>query len=438
MTKSKVVVGRRSKRFWSNVSDRECWLALGYSVALSSVGSDLQAQEVTPHASLAGPTAAQLRPPADYDLRYEELRFLVRPSLALEFNDNITWSSSNRRSDFIIEPKLDLGIYWPITEFNALHAAVGISYQVYTDNTEFNNPWPLISPNSALEWNFYTGDFHIQVHDRISYQEDLSLRGLEPQAGAFFNVSDQARFGRVDNQAGFNVDWDLYQLVLALSFDHQNFFMTGAQYSYLNRMSELPAFTLSLRVTDPVRVGVETRSRVTDYNEHVLADRWDVTAGPFVDWTISEQLSLRGGGGYEATDLTEAVAGASDLSTYYAYARLRHRVNWFLSHALSVGRETQDGFNAQYLQDVYVRHTSQWLLLHNFDINTRAGFLFGHEFGGEYSEHFDYYTLGAEIGWRIHDRSRLFVAYDFTQKLSDQKNADYYQNRVRLGFSYQF
>jgi hypothetical protein len=398
----------------------------------------LWAQEVTPRPSLAGPQTAKLRPPADYTLRYGDVRFLVEPSFTMEFNDNISWSATRRLSDLILEPKVDLGVYWPVTEFNALHAAIGVGYQIYTDHTEINSPWPLISPNSAVEWNIYTGDFRIQLHDRFSYLQDLSLRVVESQPSVFYNVSDQARFGRFDNWAGFSVDWDLNQLVLTLSFDHENFFMTGARYTYLNRVSEVPAFMLALRVSDPLRLGVETRARISDYQQNVLADRWEATAGPFFDWRVAEHLSVRGGGGYATTQLTADAPGVPDLSTYYAYGRVNYDVNWFLTQSLSVGRETQPGFNAQYLQDVYVRHTTQWRLFNYLDLLTRASLLFAHEHGGDFSERFDYYALGVELGWRFHERWRTFLSYDFTQKLSERAGADYHQNRVQWGISYRF
>jgi hypothetical protein len=438
MANSRFPVSRRQHCFGGRDTRGQRWLALGCTVAAASMTADLWAQEVTPRPSLAGPTTAQLRPPADYTMRYGDVRFLVEPAFTMEFNDNISWSATRRLSDLILEPKVDLGIYWPVTEFNALHAAIGVGYQVYTKHTEFNSPWPLISPNSALEWNIYTGDFRIQVHDRFSYLQDLSLRAAESQAGAFYNVSDQARFSRFDNLAGFNVDWDLNQLVLTLGFDHENFFMTGAQYTYLNRVSELPAFSLALRVSDPLRLGVETRARISNYQENVLADRWEATAGPFFDWRIAEHLSVRGGGGYATTQLTADMPGVSDISTYYAYARLNYDVNWFLTQSLSVGRETQPGFNAQYLQDAYLRYTAQWRLFSYLDVVTRANLLFAHEFGGSFDEHFDYYTLGAELGWRFHERWRAFLAYDFTEKLSNLAGADYHQNRVQMGVSYHF
>ena len=412
---------------------RASW-TFGWALLLAGVPPVLAQDAERP--ALTSPEAARLSPPADYGLRYGTARFLVAPSFGLEYNDNISWSPSHHLSDLVVQPNVDLGAFWPITEFNALQAAVGVGYQVYTTHTDANSPWPLLSPRSALQWNIYAGDFRINLHDRFSYQQDLNLRALDPLAGNFYNLGNNTRFARFDNFLGFKVDWELNKLVVSLAYDHENLLFSGANFNYLSQSSELPKLTLALRVADPVQVGVEARARATSYASGPMVDRTGVAAGPFVDWQVSPYLSLRAAGGYDAITLSDPPAGVPDVSTYYASLRAIHKVSRFFSHELAVGREVQDGSNAQYLQDVYVRHSAQWNFAQRWDLGTRAGFLFGHEYGGGFQDHFDFYAVGAELGWRFHPQWRAFLAYDFAQRLSDRPGTDDHQNRVQLGISY--
>ena len=70
----------------------------------------------------------------------------------------------------------------------------------------------LVAPGSQIAFDFFVGDFRINIHDRLSSARSDRRAGL----------SNTVDYGRLENYAGLSVLWDLNQILLTVGYDHYN------------------------------------------------------------------------------------------------------------------------------------------------------------------------------------------------------------------------
>ena len=161
--------------------------------------------------SLAGEAASEARRQdierIPYNLLVGPVRFRVGASVGVEYNDNINYAEVNEQEDIIIRPQVNFDAIWPVTQLNTLRLDIGISYAAYIDHSEANTNGILIAPGSQLAFDIFVGDFRINIHDRMSLQQDpISELALS-------NVTD---YGRFENYAGLSILWDLNKVLLTI------------------------------------------------------------------------------------------------------------------------------------------------------------------------------------------------------------------------------
>ena len=169
--------------------------------------------------SLAGEAASEARRQdverIPYNLLVGPIRFRLGASVGVEYNDNINYADDQfSEDDVIIRPQVTFNAIWPITQINTLRLDLGLSYAAYLDHSEANTNGILVAPNSQLAFDIFVGDFRINIHDRISVQQDPIAQ---------FAVSNTTDYGRLENYAGLSVLWDLNAVLLTLGYDHNTY-----------------------------------------------------------------------------------------------------------------------------------------------------------------------------------------------------------------------
>jgi hypothetical protein len=411
------------------------------SLGLAAMAPAVVGQE-TVRGSLAGSDAAaserQALIPGDYNIRLGTAGIRTEFSLGLEYNDNIFWSGVKRQSDFIIHPEVRLKSHWQVSRANTLTFGVGVGYDYYLDHTDLNPDRPLISPDSALAFNIYAGDFKINLHERFYYQESLSYGSFFSSGDVAINVNDIAVLGRYDNMAGVQVDWDLNDLLLTFSYDHENFWTAEKIYNYADRTSEWFKLSATFLFSPRFRLGLEGHVNYHDYIQNQIPDQWRIGGGPFVVWTLNQRVSLRVGGGYETFVNDDSQITSASYDNFYAYAEINHRLNDFITHALSVGHRNQLSFNGYNTEQTYAQYTAMWNILRNVDISTFISVFWASDFSNLYTEDYTYFQAGITLGYQLQEHWRANLGYTYTEKKSGLNYRDYYQNRVNLGLTYRF
>ena len=393
--------------------------------------------------SLAGEKAARaLQESAQdeagrYNIHYGPLGFQIGAGVRFGYTDNLFYSETNRVSDFLINPEVNLGAFLQVSELNTLKLSLRMGYEYYLKNTALNGNAPLVNPDTELDFNVFAGDFHIRLHERFSYQESLFNNTSASGQNLLFNFNNVGTFSRINNVAGVNVDWDLNKLILSVGYDHENFDSLTESFKYLNRVSELFTASASLLIGDHAKIGLESKGGLHDFKtETTLNDHWQARFGPFVDVNLMEKVNLRAGGGYDLARYDAAGAG-SDYSTYYAYGRVSQETRLF-THSLSVGRENLLGGNANNLEDTYVRYSITSPAIQHWDVGANAAYHSDREYGAAFSEDFTYYVVGVKAGYQIHKNWRTEVGYEYVLKNSELALRNYDRNRVTFSLAFTF
>ncbi len=385
--------------------------------------------------SLAGEQAAEARNQSieniPYNLLAGPIRFRLSSSLGIEYNDNINLAETNEQDDVIIRPQVNVNAIWPITQLNTLKLNLGIGYAFYLDHSNADTNAVLISPDSALSFDVFVGDFRINFHDRFSLQQDPISQ---------IALSNVVNYGRFENSAGVLVLWDLNQAIATLGYDHYTYVSTTSRFDYLNRNAEEVTGTIDFTVTSTTGVGVEAAFVDTYYDQHVLNDSRTYSVGGFLETQVTNYLKVRIAGGYQRIDFDQggAILDAKDLNDFYANILISHRLNALITQSLAAGHETQLGLNSNFIRLNYIRHTVSWNIIRNTLLSTEFFYEDADDSGGIFSEHAHRYGGALTIGYQLTRHVTLGARYQYTQKDSDQPLRDYVQNRVSVDATYSF
>jgi len=429
-------IPRRGSRFRSG---EQTWLllaAMGCRMTFASEAGYDRARE-----SMAGESAARAFKRSieneEYNLRFGPVRLRTGASLSGSYTDNVLYSH-DAKEDYLVRPEISLAASWPITELNALRLSLGLAYEWYAKNHELNADAPLVNPGSELVFHLFVGDFRIQLHERFSYQQSLFFNSLSSENGGFYNFNDVGTFSRLNNEAGFDVDWDLNKVVLSAGYNHENFISTTDSYDYLDRASEWFSASARFSLGDKAQTGLEAQAGLHNYaRETTLNDNWRLRVGPFVEVTLMEKVQLRAGGGFDMARYDASAPGNNNYESYYGYARIRQETRHF-SHSLAAGREHLLGDNANNLRTTYARYSISSPIVAHLDLEANLSVNFAEEFGGTFEEEFTYYGAGFRLGSQFHKYWRADLSYEYRLKDSDQVARDFHRNRVTIGVTYSF
>ncbi len=405
------------------------------SMSLLALAPFVKAQDAI-RPSLAGEAASQARQQdierIPYNLLVGPVRFRFSATVGVEYNDNIGLAQHDEKvDDVIFRPQVNFDAIWPITQLNTLRLDLGIGYSAYVMHSENDTNAILITPGTQIAFDIFVGDFRINIHDRMSLQQDPISEGA---------LSNTADYGRFENTAGVSVLWDLNKVLATLGYDHYNFISTTDQFNYLDHNSEILSGSLSFAVASTTNIGVEGTGVFTYYDDNVLNDSTDASGGGFLETQLSSYLRLRLAGGYQwiGFDNTGLVNDSHDVHDYYANILLTHRLNALLSQSVSAGHENQLGVNSNYVRLNYVRHTITWNVVRNTLLTTEFFFEDGNESGGFIDEHFHRVGAAGTVGYQLTPHVTLGLRYQYTQKYSDAPGRNYIQNRVSLDGTYSF
>jgi hypothetical protein len=394
--------------------------------------------------------------PTDYNIKAGPVLLNFTASVEGDYNDNIGLTNSGAKSDFLITPEVGIQAQWPVTQTNTLTLSTSLGYTRYMIHPQFDTSHLLVSPDSALSFDIYTGNFKINIHDNFSYQQDP----VEEAA-----LSDIVNFDRFENIAGIGVLWDLNKVILNLNYDHINFVSTGLQ-TYtganlsnpgdLNYSADQVSASAELRVSSTLIGGLEAAASEREYDSF-SGDYTQLSAGPFVKLQITDHIKMQASGGWEYVDSPEQSnsfdstlingtngtlgpgQGAGSLSSYYFNVTLDHEVNKYFLQRLSLGHELELGLLAEESEVAYVNYSASWHVNSSLNIALTLGYQDVQEEGGLVdSSSFDFFSAGIQANFPVTKSISGSVVYQYSDKVADLSDQSYTQNRVGLLLTYHF
>jgi hypothetical protein len=407
--------------------------------------------------SLAGEASAMSRKISpekmDYNLEVGPVLLNVGASLTGGYNSNTSLSQNSAQGSAYATPAANLSFLWPLTDLNTLKFSVGVGYAYYFDVPETQSPGGLfVSPNSALQGTFYVGDFRFTPYDQFSLQNDPT------QAGELSNVS---RFNIFQNSAGMKVDWDLADLVITPGFDWFNLWSNQTSNQNLDRRTLTPSLSMTYYITKTLITGLEGVAAITKYTESQAqtvqtgTDTFTTVygqnnnniyqVGPFVNWQLSEYITITGRGGwiwgeFTGSNTPENAAGGNP-STWYLNLGWSHRLNEYLNYQLTASRSTQLSalVGSNFVQTWNFGAGLNWNIIDQLSLSTPFSAQLGQVSGSVASQDYQQYSAGITLGYRITEK--LGSSLNFLYILKDSNSSTYpgYQQwNAAAGFNYDF
>ena len=386
--------------------------------------------------SLTGEAAAEARKLQRQSLPYTfksgDFKVLVTPSLGLDWNDNINIVRTNALQDFILKPRVQLNLSYPITENNLLSLNVGGGYDKYLDHDQYST-WYLQS-GTELSFDFYVKDFWFNLHDRVNYVQDTSQQPV---------LSGTATYATLNNSAGLGVTWDLNKATLSAGYDHQNVISpTTQQIESQDGATEMVFTRAGLEVYPGVMAGVEGTAAFTTYDQMVLNNHNSYSAGVYADWQPGKAIRVQPRVGYTIFQFqhTSTNIQTSDLNSWYADLNIIHQITDAISYSLDAGHEVQSGIQSDAIEDWYVRPGVRWNIIKNVNLNTSFSYEHGKQGSGNVlgnlTENFDWFGVNFAVGYSIIKKLSLGLNYRLTLRSSDVSSREYTQNVVGLSLTY--
>jgi hypothetical protein len=331
----------------------------------------------------------------------------------LEYNDNIALSETNRKSDLIVEPLLNTNIVWQVSEYNAIRLNLGVGYVKYLNNPRFDSSSVSVTPDSQLAFDIYVGDFRFTIFDQLSIQQNPVTE---------INLSNVARFERLQNAAGLSVTWDLNKVILFGAYTHYNFYSFDSQFDFLNETEEQFFLSSSLKLSDALTVGLRGTFAVVDYSENFQNDSTDYSAGAFVETQLTRYLTLSAEGGYQGArfDGGGFDVDTSQLNIPYGRVQLDHRLNRYWTEHLVAGYGAQLGFTTNYTELAYLHYDANWRMNLRTTLNFDAFYENGADSPGTVQvEHVNRVGGGISCTYAVGRKVTLNLGYQIIDRNSD-------------------
>jgi hypothetical protein len=409
-------------------------LAAGLSASLTVPCASAHGQEALRY-SLAGEAAAESKrlqmENLPYTIKTGDFRLLLSPSLEGDWNSNVYLSKDNPQDDYILRPALTLDASYPISQRNLLQLNVTAGYNKYFNHNDLSQ-W-FVTSGSALSFDFYTGDFAFNVHDRFSYTQDSATEAA---------VANTGTYGTWQNIAGLSGTWDLQDVTLTLGYDHLNFSSTTSAYDYTSHASEMLVSRAGLNLNPTITAGLEGTASFTSYYQKVLNNNINYSGGIYGAWKPGTSFTASPRFGYTVYDFqqTSYTVKAENQNAWYADLTVNHAPTATISYSFSFGHELRLGIQSDLIEDTYVRPAATWKILKDVSLQASAFYEHGSDKGapvpGAVAETYDWYGGELSISYSPVKRVNLSLNYRLTLRSSDVPSREYTQNQVGLLVTY--
>ena len=389
--------------------------------------------------------------PTDYNMKVGPVLLNFTGSVEGDYIDNIGLVNSGAKSDFLITPEVGIDARWPVTELNTLSLSTSIGYTKYLIHPEFDTSNVLISPDSVLSFDIYTGDFKINIHDSFSYQQD------PVDEAALSNI---VNFDRFENIAGVSVLWDLNKVILNLSYDHISFVSTGLQTATganlpdpgaLDFTADQVSGSAEFHFSSTFIVGLEAAASDRVYNDYD-GDYTQLSAGPYFKVQITDHIKAQVSGGYEYIDspansfspiqqqnVLGPGYGGGHNSSYYFNVTLDHEVNKYFLQRLSLGHELELGLLGEENDDSYINYSASWHVNSHLNLALTLGYQDVSEYGGLINAaSFDFFSAALQANFPVTKSLSGAIIYQFNEKSAELVDQSYDQNRIGFLLTYHF
>lgn len=374
---------------------------------------------------------------ARYNVKAGPVQMRFNAGLDAAYNTNVNASEDDPQPDFLITPRVGMGIYWPVSKLNTLSLDLGLGYSYYLNNPDLGGQTILVSPNTEFMFNFFVKDVRVTIFERPSVTQNSTE---DP------TVSNAVDYTFLNNTAGLNVEWDLNDVLLGLGFANQLRYAINDEFSNQNSVVNQVFGNASFLLQPYLRVGIEGSASSTSYTSgssaggDPLNDSINYTLGLFAMGNLTRHTTWSAGVGWQIIDFNESnnSQNTGNASNPYFYLNVSNELSRFFTHSISASFESSPSVESNFVQGFNLNYGFSWLLINNWSLNGGLFFQTGTESPGPQSE--DYNRVGGNIGLGYQVMKNLFagIYYSYIVKSSSRSSDGYDQQILGLNLNYTF
>ncbi len=344
----------------------------------------------------------------------------------VEYTDNLRLERSGR-SGLALVIGANGGLNMPLTVNNELYLQVAVERKVYVSGDHGDASFMSVAPGTNLGMDVFVGRAKLRGFINLMMQED-------PVESVVVNETD--RFGRLNADAGVQLDWDLNRVIL------QGLAMAGRQW-HTHGDGSLDAwrYAYSLRPYFPQGAGggwgLNAAWSEVDYLRQIQNDLDGFSFGLFAQQMITRNMRVLGEVGWQEFDFAEtgSILDQDDFHGIYGSLRLDHQLRRTFRYSVLVGEDVNEGIGTNYYRVTRVLFAPQWA----FAKQTHLDVTLSHEWIDESSAIGESATrLGATARLQrvLSSRMNGSLEWRYVRKDSSIQTRSYERNQVSLILEY--
>lgn len=363
----------------------------------------------------------------------------MRSLTTVEFNDNITSSATNKKSDIIIAPGIEFDTTWDISEFNDLNFNIATKYRKYMKNSQFDSDknFLYIASGSQLRFNVYIKDFTISFFDKFSYDIDPSdARAVE--GGNIEN--DPSIFERFNNNMGMSVTWNMNDVIWDVGLSRKDLIPKGDEFKSLRRTTNILSSKATIFPLPNVTTGLMGSYSVTTYEVNDQNGSTGIMIGPFVEWQMTHFTNINAKVQLTHTDFdSDGTNGdSSNVKGITGRFAIDNELNPVYRHTLALSHQEALGFVSNSISIQKVEYDATYQMLSEFSVQFGGYWELGKESGGIEPEKYDRFGANFGFGLDLSKKLSSSVSLRHTRKNSNISSRTYDQNSIVFSFAYDF
>ncbi len=408
-------------------------MAVSLLALLCPARSDAQNVDVN-FLSRSSPTPAFVAPePARYNLKFGKLNARFRASMQAEYIDNINLSDKNREFDFSLNPNMQVGFVYPLTQAQLMELNIGFGYRYFLNHPGISSYG--VDPKTRLDYKITLfKDIEVRFYDSFSILTDPTSRADISGGKGLID------FQRLNNTAGILLNWqpvEAWRFSVGYSYGISR--SLSDQFQELDQDTHSYSSAIYYTVSPRMTVGINGTIARTYYSTHFQNDATSYSLGPVLIYKPSEFISVSAFVGYSLFQFGQngVVTDTSEFRGITGNIAILHKMNRFMTEDLqySQGRDlgvgsnfnetmvTQYGLSLRVSKDVNVRTSLTYERLH------------GSGAAGEDAQRFLAYV---GTGLKLSKYWGLGLGYAFALKDSEIAGRNYVQNRFTLDVNREF
>lgn len=375
------------------------------------------------------------------NFRIGGFNFDLAATFQVEYNDNINGATTNPISDIILTPGISIMGEWKATELNTLRVGVGLGYSKYLHNPELDSSRNFlnINPDTEISFTGYVEDFTIEVFDRIAYTVDATDALLPGN-------NNPIDYGRFINIAGINVDWDLNDVILFMSFTRLDVIPTTTSFDFQNqtehRLEGGPRFLVAPNLTLGVTGAIAWNQwHDNGANGVIKNNSVSYSIAPMAIWQPTPVINVSASGGviwFDFTDNDPTTPDNQNPVGLFGNIEVSHRLTQNYTHSISAARNYDYGYLSNYTIVDTIVYGWNWRMNRQINPRGRVGWERGNDSGGPNPEDYDRFFVGVGMDYRFSNQIVVGFNYEWSHRNSNIPNRSFDRNRVWADFRYDF